>query len=64
MTKACHQAGVQPDEIFMTGGTSKIPLMHRMVQTHFPGIPVISGDNFGSVAKGLAIRAEAIASSN
>ena len=62
MQKACSQATVQPDEIFMTGGTSKIPLMNRMVQEHFPGIPVISGDNFGSVAKGLAIRAEAIAS--
>ena len=61
MQQACSQAAVQPDEIFMTGGTSKIPLMNQMVRECFPGIPVVSGDNFGSVAKGLAIRAEAIA---
>lgn len=62
MHKACSQAAAQPDEIFITGGTSKIPLMNRMVSEHFPGVPVVSGDNFGSVVKGLAIRAEAIAS--
>jgi len=35
--------------------------MNRMVRERFPGVPIISGDNFGSVAKGLAIRAETIA---
>lgn len=61
MSDACSQAGEEPDEIFITGGTSKIPLMNRMVRERFPCVPIISGDNFGSVAKGLAIRAETIA---
>ena len=61
MNDACAQAEARPDEIFITGGTSRIPLMNRMVRAEFQGIPIISGDDFGSVVKGLAIRAESIA---
>jgi hypothetical chaperone protein len=61
MRAACKEAGEQPDEIFVTGGTSRIPLLNRMVREQFPGIPIVSGDNFGSVGKGLALRAETIA---
>jgi len=61
MQAACSRAGEQPDEIFITGGTSRIPLLNRMVREQFPGVPIISGDNFGSVGKGLALRAETIA---
>ena len=64
MHEACSQTKAQPDEIFITGGTSKIPLLNHMVGVQFPGVPIISGDNFGSVAKGLAIRAETIASAS
>jgi hypothetical chaperone protein len=61
MQTACSEAGEPPDEIFITGGTSRIPLLNRMVREQFPGVPIVSGDNFGSVAKGLALRAETIA---
>lgn len=61
MQTASHQVNTTPDEIFMTGGTSKIPLMNQVVREQFPGIPIVYGDSFGSVAKGLAIRAETIA---
>ncbi|MEQ6342310.1 MAG: molecular chaperone [Gammaproteobacteria bacterium] len=61
MQAACSHAKAPPDEIFMTGGTSKIPLMNQIVREQFPGVPIVYGDSFGSVAKGLAIRAETIA---
>ena len=63
MQAACSQAGEPPHEIFITGGTSRIPLLNSMVREQFPGVPIVSGDNFGSVAKGLALRAETIAAS-
>jgi len=61
MKQVCRQAQELPDEIFITGGTSKIPLVTRILSEQFPGIPIVSGDNFGSVAKGLALRAAVIA---
>lgn len=61
MLTACSESGTTPDEIFMTGGTSKIPLMNQRVHEHFPDVTLVSGDDFGSVVKGLAIRAAALA---
>lgn len=61
MTTVCNDSCTRPDEIFMTGGTSKIPLMNRLVRAHFPEAALVSGDDFGSVVKGLAIRAATIA---
>lgn len=60
MSDACAQAGDTVDEIFVTGGTSRLPILARAVRERFPGIPVVSGDDFGSVVTGLAIRAAAI----
>lgn len=48
---------IKPEEIdslFLTGGTSLVGGIQHLFKTKFPHIPVNSGDNFTSVAKGLA----------
>ncbi len=42
------------DCLFLTGGTSMIPAIRNLFRLRFPDIPLNSGDNFISVAKGLA----------
>lgn len=42
------------DSLFLTGGTSLVAAIKNLFETKFPHIPVNSGDNFISVAKGLA----------
>jgi hypothetical chaperone protein len=42
------------DSLFLTGGTSMVSAVKTMFETKFPNVPVHSGDNFISVAKGLA----------
>ena len=46
-------AGVQPDQIFLTGGASAAPGVKRQLQQLLPDVPLIGGDRFGSVGKGL-----------
>jgi hypothetical chaperone protein len=48
---------INPEEIdclFLTGGTSMVSAVQNLFKTKFPHIPLNSGDNFKSVAKGLA----------
>ena len=48
---------INPGEIdclFLTGGTSMVSAVQNLFKTKFPHIPLNSGDNFKSVAKGLA----------
>jgi hypothetical chaperone protein len=42
------------DSLFLTGGTSLVRAIQNLFKTRFPHIKVNSGDNFTSVAKGLA----------
>lgn len=42
------------DSLFLTGGTSLVGGIKNLFKTKFPHIPVNSGDNFTSVANGLA----------
>ncbi len=42
------------DSLFLTGGTSLVQGIQNLFRTRFPHISVNSGDNFISVAKGLA----------
>lgn len=46
-------AGVRPDQIFLTGGASAAPGVKRQLQQLLPDVPLIAGDRFGSVGKGL-----------
>lgn len=42
------------DSLFLTGGTSLVPAIRNLFKSRFPEIPLNSGDNFISVANGLA----------
>jgi hypothetical chaperone protein len=42
------------DSLFLTGGTSLVPAIQSLFKTKFPQVKVNSGDNFTSVARGLA----------
>ncbi|GAA4201682.1 Hsp70 family protein [Pedobacter jeongneungensis] len=42
------------DCLFLTGGTSMVSAVQNLFKNKFPHIPLNSGDNFKSVAKGLA----------
>lgn len=43
------------DSLFLTGGTSLVAAVQNLFRTRFPHVPVNSGDNFTSVARGLAL---------
>ena len=54
------QAGVQASDIgtvFMTGGSSGLPVLRRVVGEALPGVPIATGDMLGSVGTGLALEA-------
>ena len=44
----------QIDAIYLTGGSSALRTFQRALQAAFPGVPLVEGDLFGSVASGLA----------
>jgi hypothetical chaperone protein len=53
--------GVHPadvDRVFLTGGTSFVPAVRRIFETRFGPERVRTGNEFTSVASGLALRAE------
>jgi hypothetical chaperone protein len=43
--------------VFLTGGSSGIPMLRTMIEKALPAAKIIEGDAFGSVATGLAIEA-------
>ena len=45
----------QIDSLFLTGGTSLVPSVKQIFEQKFPTTPIHSGDNFISVANGLAL---------
>lgn len=44
--------------IFYTGGSTKIPIIHELINLHFINAKVVQGDAFGSVGLGLTIEAQ------
>jgi hypothetical chaperone protein len=44
--------------VFLTGGSSQIPLIRRMILQDLPGADVVDGDAFGSVGLGLTLEAQ------
>ncbi|KGJ99051.1 Hsp70 family protein [Thalassotalea sp. ND16A] len=55
-----QDAGLVPSQItkvFMTGGTTAIPMVKHAIEALFPHTDIIQGDQFGSVGLGLAIDA-------
>jgi hypothetical chaperone protein len=43
------------DRVFLTGGSSQVPAVRRIFEERFPGERIRSGDEFTSVASGLAL---------
>lgn len=58
MDEAIQTAGVQPDRVFVTGGSARSPLIKAFIRQKLPATPLEGGDDFGSVASGLARYAE------
>ena len=53
---ATHSISISEiDSLFLTGGTSQVEAIQNLFKNKFPLIPIHSGDNFISVAKGLAL---------
>ncbi|WP_133471452.1 molecular chaperone [Paraglaciecola marina] len=48
------QTHVQPDEIFITGGSARSPLLRAAIKSVVGNIPIANGDYEGSVTSGLA----------
>jgi len=54
------QSGVNPsevDRVFLTGGTSFVPAVRRIFETRFGAESIRAGNEFTSVARGLALKA-------
>lgn len=54
VTLAMNCSDVQPDVIYLTGGSARSPLLRAALSQQLPGIPLAGGDDFGSVTQGLA----------
>jgi hypothetical chaperone protein len=54
------QASDKPDVIYMTGGSARSPILRAMVEVELPGVPIVSGNYFGSVTAGLARYAQQV----
>lgn len=58
--EALIQASEKPDVIYMTGGSARSPILRTIVEQELPGVPVVSGNYFGSVTAGLARYAQQV----
>ncbi|KZN38960.1 hypothetical protein N480_12070 [Pseudoalteromonas luteoviolacea S2607] len=58
--QAITDAGVKPDTIYLTGGSAQSPLLKHALREALGEIPMVNGDNFGSVTAGLTKWAERI----
>lgn len=52
--EAVKQGGIQPDVVYMTGGSARSPVLRDAVSSILPNSPIVSGNYFGSVTSGLA----------
>ena len=52
--EAMTQGQIIPDVVFMTGGSAHSPILRNAISSVIPDVPIVNGDNFGSVAAGLA----------
>jgi len=59
LTKSKIGAG-EVDRVFLTGGTSFVPAVRRIFEARFTSSRVRAGNEFTSVARGLALRAREI----
>lgn len=58
LLRQCNVTAKEIDAIFMTGGSSFVPAIRRLFESKFSvGVPIRVGEEFTSVAEGLAIYA-------
>ena len=57
LLKTTGIAAAQVDRVFLTGGTSFVPAVRRIFDTRFTAQKIRTGNEFTSVASGLALRA-------
>jgi len=58
-----NASGIRPrevDRVFLTGGSSFVPIVRQIFATRFGEDRIRSGNEFTSVARGLALRAEEV----
>lgn len=60
ITLALGSSQKQPQIIYLTGGSARSPILRMALQQHLPGIPIVGGNDFGSVTAGLARWAQTI----
>lgn len=53
----CNVAANDVNAIFMTGGSSFVPAIRAIFEKKFPAVPIRAGQEFTSVAEGLALHA-------
>ncbi|WP_196139549.1 molecular chaperone [Aliikangiella sp. G2MR2-5] len=53
ISEAVKQAQTKPDVIYITGGSAKSPTVRKVVNQVLPGVDILDGDYYGSVAAGL-----------
>mgnify|MGYP000011730197 CR=1 FL=1 len=49
-----EQSDVKPDVVYITGGSSRSPVIRKAVKALLPDTPIVSGNYMGSVTEGLA----------
>ena len=54
VTLALESSREKPDVIYLTGGSARSPLIRQALGNLLPGLPIMGGDDFGSVTAGLA----------
>ncbi|WAT01397.1 molecular chaperone [Rouxiella chamberiensis] len=54
VSMALASSDIKPDVIYLTGGSARSPLLRHALQAQLPGIPLVGGNDFGSVTAGLA----------
>ncbi len=67
VSRCVDRAGVNPkqvDRVFLTGGTSFVPAVRRIFERRFGAGRIRCGNEFTSVARGLALRAQTLSSSS
>ncbi len=52
--EAINQCAVQPDVVFITGGSAHSPIVKALIAQALPNVPQVTGNYFGSVTSGLA----------
>ena len=60
--RVLNAAGVEPNRIgsvFLTGGSSFVPAVRRIFESRFGDNKIRAGNEFTSVARGLALKAAA-----